>query len=89
MARGAVPVPSGTVEPARAVLLRAECLRLCSKCLGELLCEQLERLGPEASVAHERAAGFVMGWASHRARTSTERLGERWKSFRKTPPFWS
>jgi inorganic triphosphatase YgiF len=48
----------------------------------------LDHMEADVGVAHQRAAGFAMGWASHRAGEHMTHLEKRWKKFRKERPFW-
>jgi inorganic triphosphatase YgiF len=47
-----------------------------------------DRLGREWGPVHQRAAGFVMGWASHESARRLGRLARQWKAFRRAKPFW-
>jgi inorganic triphosphatase YgiF len=54
----------------------------------QLLDELLERMGSEASAAHQRAAGFVLGWSAHERTVALEDLERRWDRFVRTKRFW-
>jgi len=53
-----------------------------------VLDRSLEWLGPEATAAHHRAAGFVSGWTGAEAEHQARQLERRWKRFLRTRPFW-
>ena len=48
----------------------------------------LEHLGAEKTPAHERAAGFVEGWAARDADRGDRRLLKLWRGFERVRPFW-
>jgi inorganic triphosphatase YgiF len=48
----------------------------------------LEHLGSEKTPAHERAAGFVEGWAARDADRGDRRLLKLWRGFERVRPFW-
>lgn len=48
----------------------------------------LQRVGPERSAAHDRAAGFVEGWTSAVAESTLHETGRLWNDFEAAKPFW-
>jgi CHAD domain-containing protein len=54
-----------------------------------LLAVLLERLGSDAGIAHQRAAGFATGWAAHSAHAALADLPRRFERFAATPPFFA
>jgi CHAD domain-containing protein len=63
---------------------------LNDQAMAEQMLEQiLEHLGPEATLAHERATGFVAGWCARSAQDCDLRLVKQWKRFTRAEPFWS
>jgi triphosphatase len=53
-----------------------------------LLGEVAARLGREWGAAHDRGAGFLLGWITGTAERRLGRLEREWKAFRKARPFW-
>ena len=49
----------------------------------------LERMGDEATVAEQRAAGLIVGWWTARAERELGQLDRRWKKLEDTRPFWT
>jgi inorganic triphosphatase YgiF len=47
-----------------------------------------DRLGREWQAEHERAAGFITGWASRESERRLAKLEKRWKAFLRAKPFW-
>ena len=68
--------------------LTASQLSRCVSLSAATLSRVLERLGPEADGATQRAAGFVEGWISRGAADELSRLPRRWKALRRRPAFW-
>jgi triphosphatase len=48
----------------------------------------LARLGAERAREHDRAAGFVEGWAAQLAVQARRETGEAWERFERARPFW-
>jgi hypothetical protein len=48
----------------------------------------LARLGPERAREHDRAAGFVEGWATQLAIQARRETGDAWERFERARPFW-
>jgi inorganic triphosphatase YgiF len=53
-----------------------------------ILAELLARLGPERTREHDRAAGFVEGWASRVAADALRETEAAWERLERTRPFW-
>jgi triphosphatase len=53
-----------------------------------LLSDIAARLGREWGTAHDRGAGFLLGWIGAAAERRLGRLERQWKAFRKARPFW-
>lgn len=53
-----------------------------------LLDQIVARLGREAQSQHQRAAGFVTGWAARGAEDALRTLDRRWARVARTRPFW-
>jgi CHAD domain-containing protein len=53
-----------------------------------ILAELLARLGPERTLEHDRAAGFVEGWAAQLAANALRETEEAWERLERTNPFW-
>jgi inorganic triphosphatase YgiF len=57
---------------------------MAERILGELL----ERLGSERTREHDRAAGFVEGWAAELAANGLRETEDAWERLERTRPFW-
>jgi CHAD domain-containing protein len=53
-----------------------------------ILAELLARLGSERTREHDRAAGFVEGWAARVSANALRETEEAWERLERTRPFW-
>jgi inorganic triphosphatase YgiF len=53
-----------------------------------ILAELLARLGAERTREHDRAAGFVEGWAAQLAANALRETEDAWERLERTRPFW-
>jgi len=54
-----------------------------------ILATLLERLGAERTQAHDRAAGFIEGWAAQLAAGAQRKTDDAWDRFESAKPFWT
>jgi inorganic triphosphatase YgiF len=69
----------------QSVLGRMNDMAMVERTLAELL----ERLGSERTPAHERAAGFVEGFAAQLAANAQREVDDAWERFERARPFWT
>ncbi|MGH7336430.1 MAG: CHAD domain-containing protein, partial [Myxococcota bacterium] len=53
-----------------------------------ILATLLQRLGPERTREHDRAAGFVEGWAAKVAANALCETADAWERLERARPFW-
>jgi hypothetical protein len=53
-----------------------------------ILAELLARIGPERTREHDRAAGFVEGWAAQLAADALRETENAWERLERTRAFW-
>jgi hypothetical protein len=54
-----------------------------------ILATLLARLGDERTPEHDRAAGFVEGWAAQLAEGTLRKAEDAWERLARTKPFWT